>query len=102
MNSVIVIPSRLASTRLPNKPLADIAGLPMIVHCLHRAEEADIGPVIVAAGDQDIYDVIHDHGGKAILTDPDLPSGSDRVWQALSKFDPDETYSHIINVQGDL
>ncbi|MTI10230.1 3-deoxy-manno-octulosonate cytidylyltransferase [Curvivirga aplysinae] len=102
MNSLIVIPSRLASTRLPNKPLADIAGLPMIVQCLKRAEESKSGPVIVAAGDQEIVEAIEAHGGTAIMTDPDLPSGSDRVWAAVEAYDPDEKYDVIINVQGDL
>lgn len=102
MNPLIVIPSRLASTRLPNKPLADIQGLPMIVQCLLRAEEAKSGPVIVAAGDQEIADAIHQAGGIAVLTDPDLPSGSDRVWQAVEKYDPDGNHDIIINVQGDL
>ncbi|WP_420547881.1 3-deoxy-manno-octulosonate cytidylyltransferase [Curvivirga sp.] len=102
MNSLIVIPSRLASTRLPNKPLADIAGLPMIVQCLKRAEESNSGPVIVAAGDQEIVDAIEAHGGTAIMTDPDLPSGSDRVWAAVEAYDPEGKYDVIINVQGDL
>ncbi len=102
MNPLIVIPSRLASTRLPNKPLADIHGYPMIVQCLKRAEEAKSGPVIVAAGDQEIADAIHEAGGIAIMTDPDLPSGSDRVWQAVEKYDPDGNHDIIINVQGDL
>lgn len=99
---IVLIPSRLASTRLPNKPLADIHGLPMIVHVLRRAQEADLGPVVVACGDQEIVDVVRAAGGEALLTDPCLPSGSDRIHAALSLYDPDETYGKVINVQGDL
>lgn len=101
-NPVILIPSRLASTRLPNKPLADIHGVPMIVHVWRRAMEADLGPVFIAAGDAEIVDAVHDAGGQAVLTTPDLPSGSDRIYEALLKIDPDRTYDSIINVQGDL
>ncbi len=99
---VVLIPSRLASTRLPNKPLADILGEPMIVHCWRRAMEADIGPVVVACGDLSIKEAIEDVGGKAVMTAPDHPSGSDRIYEALCLIDPDKTYDCIINVQGDL
>jgi len=101
-NCVIVIPSRLASMRLPNKPLADICGLPMIVHVWKRAMEADAGRVVVAAGDQAIADAVMDHGGEAIMTDPNLPSGSDRITQALARIDPERHYQAIVNLQGDL
>lgn len=101
-NPVVVIPARMASTRLPNKPLADICGDPMIVQVWRRAIEADIGPVIVACAEQEIADAVHKAGGTAVLTDPDLPSGSDRVHQALQSFDPEENFDAIINVQGDL
>ncbi|MBX2832062.1 MAG: 3-deoxy-manno-octulosonate cytidylyltransferase [Rhodospirillales bacterium] len=101
-NPVVVIPARMASTRLPNKPLADICGAPMIVQVWRRALEAKIGPVLVACAEQEIADVITEAGGIAVLTDPDLPSGSDRVHQALQSFDPEGKYDAVVNVQGDL
>jgi len=102
MNPVVIIPARMASTRLPGKPLALIAGEPMIVHVLRRAQEADVGPVVVACGEQEIADVIINAGGSAALTRPDHPSGSDRIWEALQSYDPENRYDVIINVQGDL
>lgn len=102
MNPIVIIPARLASTRLPDKPLADIGGAPMIVQVVRRAEEAGLGPVFVAAGDAAIVDAVEAAGGRAILTDPDLPSGSDRIWQALQRLDPDGAHDVIINLQGDL
>ncbi len=102
LNPVIAIPARLAATRFPDKPLADLLGEPMIVHVWRRAVEADIGPVIVACGDRDIADAIEAAGGHAVMTDPDLPSGSDRVHGALAVFDPDGAYDLVVNVQGDL
>ncbi len=101
-NPVVVIPARLAATRLPDKPMADISGAPMIVHVWRRAMEAGIGPVVVACGDQRIAAAIEDAGGIAVMTDPDLPSGSDRVFEALLKFDPDGRHDVVINLQGDL
>ena len=102
MNPIIIIPARMASTRLPGKPLIDICGEPMIIHVLRQAERADIGPVYVAAGDQEIVEVVGQAGGKALITDPDLPSGSDRVFQALSIIDKANYHDVVINVQGDL
>jgi 3-deoxy-manno-octulosonate cytidylyltransferase (CMP-KDO synthetase) len=102
MNPIIVIPSRLASTRLPNKPLADIHGRAMILHVLDRAWEADIGPVAVACADAEIAAVVRDAGGVAVLTDPSLPSGSDRVHAALALLDPQGQHDVVINLQGDL
>lgn len=102
MNPLIVIPSRLKATRLPNKPLALIAGEPMIAHVWRRAVAAGVGPVVVAAGDQEIVDIITGLGGSAVLTDPALPSGSDRVHAAAEKVDPDHDFDVIINLQGDL
>jgi 3-deoxy-manno-octulosonate cytidylyltransferase (CMP-KDO synthetase) len=99
---IIIIPARLASTRLPDKPLADIAGLPMIVHVLRRAEAAQVGPVLVACGDQAIADAVTSAGGMAVMTDPGLPSGSDRAFAALEAFDPAAEYDVIVNLQGDL
>lgn len=102
MNPIVIIPARLASTRLPDKPLADIGGAPMIVQVVRRAIEAGLGPVVVAAGDAAIVEAAEAEGARAILTDPDLPSGSDRIWQALGLVDPKGTYDTIINLQGDL
>lgn len=101
-NPIVIIPARMASTRFPDKPLAAIGGIPMIVHVMRRAEEADIGPVLVAAAEQEIADAVDAAGGTAILTDPDLPSGSDRIHQALVRFDPDGVHDAVVNVQGDL
>ena len=83
MKPIVIIPARMASTRLPGKPLADIAGVPMIVRVWRQAVAANIGPVVVAAGDKEIAQAIEQAGGRAVLTPPDLPSGSDRVWAAL-------------------
>ncbi len=102
MKPIIVIPARLASTRLPDKPLADIAGLPMIVHVLRCAETAKVGPVLVACGDQAIADAVIAEGGQAVMTNPDLPSGSDRVFAALDLYDPTGEYDAVVNLQGDL
>ncbi|GGF08655.1 3-deoxy-manno-octulosonate cytidylyltransferase [Aliidongia dinghuensis] len=101
-NALVVIPSRLAATRLPNKPLADIHGTPMIVHVWRRAMEAGIGPVVVACGDRPILEAIEAAGGTAIMTAPDHPSGSDRVWEAVRTVDPDGRHDIIVNVQGDM
>ncbi len=101
-NTIVLIPARLASSRLPDKPLADINGLPMIVQVWKRALEADIGRVAVAAGDQAIADAIAEHGGEAVMTDPDLPSGSDRITAVLAEIDPDRRYQRVVNLQGDL
>ena len=101
-NPVVVIPARMASTRLPGKPLADIHGQPMIVHVWRRAVEAEIGEVIVACAEPEIFDVIETAGGRAVLTDPDLPSGSDRVHQAIARIDPDARFDAAVNLQGDL
>jgi len=102
VNPIILIPARLGSTRLPNKPLADIAGAPMIVHVLRRALEAGIGPVAVACGEPEIAASVRAAGGTAILTNPALPSGSDRIFAALTALDPDQNFDTIINLQGDL
>lgn len=102
MNPIVMIPARMASTRLPDKPLADIHGVAMIVQVLRRALEADVGPVVVAAGDQVIVDTVTAAGGRAVLTDPDLPSGTDRIHQALATVDPDGAHDVVLNIQGDL
>ena len=101
-NTIVVIPARMASTRLPGKPLADIHGLPMIVHCWKRAMEANVGQVLVAAAEVEIADAIRLHGGDAIVTNPALPSGSDRIAEALSLRDPRGKFRFVVNLQGDL
>ena len=101
-NPLIVIPARMASSRLPGKPLADIDGMPMIVQVMRRAEEADIGPVLVACAEEEIAEAIRTAGGTALMTRADHPSGSDRVFEAVEAFDPDGAYDAIINLQGDL
>jgi 3-deoxy-manno-octulosonate cytidylyltransferase (CMP-KDO synthetase) len=102
MRPIIVIPSRLASTRLPRKPLADLHGRPMIVHVLERAREAQIGPVAVACADEEIAEAVRAVGGIAVMTDPTLPSGSDRVHAALAVLDPQGEHDVVVNLQGDL
>jgi 3-deoxy-manno-octulosonate cytidylyltransferase (CMP-KDO synthetase) len=102
MNPIVVIPARLQSTRLPNKPLADIAGRTMIERVWRQAMKAALGPVLVAAAEQEIVDVIVRAGGNAIVTDPALPSGSDRVFAALESIDPEAAYDVVVNLQGDL
>jgi 3-deoxy-manno-octulosonate cytidylyltransferase (CMP-KDO synthetase) len=101
-NPIIIIPARMASTRLPGKPLADINGTPMIVHVWRRATEAGIGPVTVACAEADIATAITDAGGHAMLTRPDHPSGTDRIYEALQSLDPAGRHDVIINLQGDL
>jgi 3-deoxy-manno-octulosonate cytidylyltransferase (CMP-KDO synthetase) len=100
--ALIVIPARLASTRLPNKPLAELCGAPMIVQVWRRAVEAGIGPVLVAADGPEIAGAVRAAGGRAVETDPELPSGSDRIFAALRAFDPERRYDVIVNLQGDL
>jgi 3-deoxy-manno-octulosonate cytidylyltransferase (CMP-KDO synthetase) len=101
-NPIVLIPTRLAATRLPNKPLAEIAGTPMIVHVWRRAVAAAVGPVVVACGDREILDVVERAGGRAVLTDPELPTGSDRIHQAITALDPQGAHDAVINVQGDM
>jgi len=102
LNPIVIIPARMASTRLPGKPLADIAGLAMINQVLKRAEEAAIGPVVVACAETEIKDAVEAVGGRAVLTDPNHPSGSDRIYEALQTVDPDGAFDAIVNLQGDL
>jgi 3-deoxy-manno-octulosonate cytidylyltransferase (CMP-KDO synthetase) len=102
MTPIIVIPARMGSARLPGKPMALIAGLPMIVHVLHRALEADLGPVAVACSEEVVAEATRTAGGIAVMTDPDLPRGSDRVAAALARLDPDRRHDVVINLQGDL
>jgi 3-deoxy-manno-octulosonate cytidylyltransferase (CMP-KDO synthetase) len=99
---LILIPARMGATRLPGKPLADIAGAPMIVHVLRRAEAAAIGPVVVATDSPEIEAAVHKAGGSAVMTRPDHASGSDRIVEALGKIDPDRRAAIVVNLQGDL
>lgn len=101
-NPVVLIPARLASTRLPGKPLADIAGEPMIVHVWRRAMEADVGPVYVACAEAEIAEAVEAAGGQAVMTRPDHASGSDRIHEALRAIDPEAAYDAVVNLQGDL
>lgn len=99
---IVLIPARLAATRLPNKPLALIAGVPMIVHVWRRAVAASVGPVVVACGDSAIAEAIEREGGRAVMTDPALPTGSDRIQAAITLLDPERAHDAVINVQGDM
>lgn len=100
--TLIVIPAREQASRLPRKPLADIAGAPMIVHVWRRAVESNAGRVIVATDSEEICTVVGDAGGEVILTRNDHASGSDRVYEAVSTLDPDGKFDCIVNLQGDL
>jgi 3-deoxy-manno-octulosonate cytidylyltransferase (CMP-KDO synthetase) len=102
MKPIIIIPARMASTRLPGKPLADIAGESMIVRVWRQSLRAGVGPVVVAAGDEAIIDAVERVGGRAVLTASELTSGSDRVHAGLEIVDPDHDFDAVINVQGDL
>ena len=100
-NTVIIIPTRLEAKRFPNKPLAKINNVPMIIHVLNRAKESKVGEVYVATPDQKIFDIVKSNGGNAILTQYDHPSGSDRVYEAYSK-KIKENVDLIVNLQGDM
>jgi 3-deoxy-manno-octulosonate cytidylyltransferase (CMP-KDO synthetase) len=102
VNPLVLVPARMASTRLPGKPLADIRGEPMIVHVWRRAVEADAGPVVVATDDQRIARAVEAAGGRAAMTRSDHESGSDRIFEALVAIDPDGAHDVVVNVQGDL
>lgn len=101
-NPIILIPARMSSTRLPGKPLEDIAGVPMVVQVLKRGLECNLGPVAVACDHEDVFNAVMNAGGTAIMTNPDHPSGSDRIFEALETLDPDKKYDSVINLQGDL
>jgi 3-deoxy-manno-octulosonate cytidylyltransferase (CMP-KDO synthetase) len=101
-NPIILIPARLAASRLPGKPLAEIDGLPMIVRVWRCAVAAEVGPVVVACGDRAIADAVEAAGGQAVMTDPGHPTGSDRIHEAIAQLDPDRTFDAVVNVQGDL
>ena len=101
-NTLILIPARMASTRLPGKPLADIAGLPMIVHVVRRAEAAGIGAVAVATDSEAIAACVEKAGGRAVMTRADHVSGSDRIYEALAAADPEGNADIVFNLQGDV
>lgn len=101
-NPVILIPARMGSTRFPDKVLAEIAGAPMIVQVWRRAQEAALGRIVVAAAEPAIVAAVEAVGGEAVLTDPEHPTGSDRIYEALMKIDPAGDHDAIVNVQGDL
>ncbi len=102
LKPVIIIPARMASTRLPGKPLAEIAGEPMIVKVWRQAMRASLGPVLVAAAEPEIALAVERVGGRAVLTEPSLASGSDRIFAALETADPDWLFDAVVNLQGDL
>lgn len=101
-DAIILIPARMASTRLPGKPLADIAGLPMIVHVLRRAQTAKIGEAVVATDSEAVAAAVEKAGGRAVMTRSDHVSGSDRIYEALEALDPEHRLDIVVNVQGDL
>jgi 3-deoxy-manno-octulosonate cytidylyltransferase (CMP-KDO synthetase) len=100
--TLVLIPARMAATRLPGKPLLDIAGLPMIVHVLRRAEAADIGRVAVATDTAEIAAAVRANGGEAVMTSADHPSGSDRIFEAMKTLDPEGRCQIVVNLQGDF
>ena len=102
MRPIVVIPARMAATRLPGKPLADILGRPMIAHVLDRAREAGIGPVAVAAGEAEIAEAARAAGAEAVMVTEDVPSGTDRVQRAMATLDPEGRYDIVVNLQGDF
>ena len=102
MSILVLIPARMASTRLPGKPLADIAGRPMIVHVARRAAEAGLGRVVIATDTQAVAETVRTHGFEAVMTRGDHESGSDRIFEALAALDPERRVETIVNVQGDL
>jgi 3-deoxy-manno-octulosonate cytidylyltransferase (CMP-KDO synthetase) len=102
MNPIVLIPARMASQRLPNKPLELIGGKPMIVHVWQRAVKAGVGEVVVACDGEAIAEAVTRAGGRVVVTDPNLPSGSDRIYQALTNIDPKRVHDIVVNVQGDM
>lgn len=101
-NTIVIIPARMASTRLPGKPLADVNGVPMIVEVWKRAIAANVGHVLVAAAENSIAEAVRAAGGDAMMTEPRLASGSDRIAAALALRDPQQRFQYVVNLQGDL
>ena len=102
MKTAIIIPSRMASERFPNKPMVKINGMPMVERVWRQAIKAEMGDVFVACCEDEVFDLITSKGGQAIMTDPDLPSGTDRVYAAYTKLNNKNDYESIINLQGDM
>ncbi len=102
MSTLVLIPARMASTRLPGKPLADIAGMPMIVHVARRAAETGLGRVVVATDTDEIARAVESHGFEAVMTRADHETGSDRIFEALKTLDPQGKVEIVVNIQGDL
>lgn len=102
MSTIIMIPARMASTRLPEKPLADIAGMPMVVHVAKRARESGVGRVVVATDSGEVADIVRQAGFESVLTSETHQSGSDRIFEALGAIDPQGECETVINLQGDL
>lgn len=102
MKTIIIIPSRMASTRLPGKPLVKIEGIPMVQRVWQQAISANLGDVYVACSEVEVFDLIHNLGGNAILTDPFLPSGTDRIYSAFKKIKNSSEIQCVINLQGDM
>ncbi len=102
MSTLVLIPARMASTRLPGKPLADIAGMPMIVHVARRAAETGLGRVVVATDTDEIAQAVEAHGFEAVMTRADHETGSDRIFEALKTLDPQGKMEIVVNIQGDL
>lgn len=102
MRPLVLVPARLGATRLPRKPLAEIAGEPMIAHVWRRAMEAGVGPVVVATDSPEVAEAVNEVGGQSVMTRADHPSGSDRIHEALTALDPDRDFNVVVNVQGDL
>src|SRR5262245_21743766 len=100
--TLIIIPARMAATRLPGKPMVDIAGEPMIVHVWRRARAAESGRVVEATDTEEILQAVRNAGGEAVLTRPDHNSGSDRIFEALNHVDADGEAEFVVNLQGDL
>ena len=100
--SIVLVPARMSASRLPGKPLADIGGVPMIVHVMRRAEAAGLGPVVVATDSQEILGAVEAAGGRAVMTRADHPTGSDRIQEAADLVDPERRFQRFVNVQGDL
>ena len=102
MKTAIIIPARMASKRFPNKPMVKICGVPMIERVWRQGINANIGDVIVACSEKEVFDLISSKGGRAIMTDANLPSGTDRVHAAFNLIDNKSDYESIINLQGDM
>ena len=100
--TITIIPSRFSSTRLPGKPLVEIAGKPMIVRVYEQAKNANLGKIVVATDDERILSVVQNHGGEAVITSKNHSSGTDRIYEALTKIDPDKKFDQILNLQGDI